>query len=75
LSRPYLAAKIDRAIRRQAANRTRLDQRSFMQEILFAASAREVGATVITECGWFHADWSARRYRVCTALAPTPAAA
>ena len=33
----------------QAANRTRLAQRSFMQDILIAASAREVGATIITE--------------------------
>ena len=44
-----LAAKIDRGVRRQAANRTRLTQRSFMQDILIAASAREVGATIITE--------------------------
>lgn len=44
-----LAAKIDRSIRRQAANRTRLEQRSFMHDILIAASAREIGATIITE--------------------------
>ena len=44
-----LAAKIDRGIRRQASNRTRLGQRSFMQDILIAASAREMGATIITE--------------------------
>ncbi|MGI8508322.1 MAG: type II toxin-antitoxin system VapC family toxin [Gemmatimonadaceae bacterium] len=44
-----LAATVDRAIRRQPANRTRLAQRSFMQDILIAASAREIGATIITE--------------------------
>ena len=44
-----LASKIDRGIRRQAANRTRLDRRSFMQDILIAATAREVGATIISE--------------------------
>jgi predicted nucleic acid-binding protein len=44
-----LAAKIDRGIRRLAANHTRLAQRSFMQDILIAASAREVGATIVTE--------------------------
>jgi predicted nucleic acid-binding protein len=44
-----LAVRIDRGIRRQAANRTRLGQRSFMQDILIAASAREIGATIITE--------------------------
>ena len=44
-----LAAKIDQRIRRQSANRTRLEHRSFMQDILIAASAREVGATIITE--------------------------
>ena len=44
-----LAAKIDRGIRARAANRAKLDQRSFLQDILIAASAREVGATIITE--------------------------
>jgi predicted nucleic acid-binding protein len=44
-----LAATIDRGIRRQAANRTRLEQRSFMHDMLIAASAREIGATIITE--------------------------
>ena len=44
-----LAAKIDRGIRRQAANRTWLERRSSMQDILIAATAREVGATIITE--------------------------
>jgi predicted nucleic acid-binding protein len=43
------AAKIDRGVRRQAANCAQLAQRSFMQDILIAASAREVGATIITE--------------------------
>jgi predicted nucleic acid-binding protein len=44
-----LVAKIDRGIRARAVNRTKLDQRSFLQDILIAASAREVGATIITE--------------------------
>lgn len=43
-----LAATIDRGIRVRAANRTKLGQRSFMQDILIAASAREIGATIIT---------------------------
>lgn len=43
------AAKIDRGIRIRLANRTKLEQRSFMQDILIAASAREVGATIISE--------------------------
>lgn len=44
-----LAAKIDRGLRARPANRTKLDQRSFMQDILIAASAREIGATIITD--------------------------
>jgi predicted nucleic acid-binding protein len=44
-----LAAKIDRGLRAKAAHRTKLAQRSFMQDILIAASAREIGATIITE--------------------------
>jgi predicted nucleic acid-binding protein len=44
-----LGAKIDRALRRQPSNRTRLAQRSFMHDILIAASAREIGATIVTE--------------------------
>jgi len=44
-----LAATVDRRIRRQASNRLRLQQRSFMHDILIAASAREIGATIITE--------------------------
>jgi predicted nucleic acid-binding protein len=44
-----LASRIDRGIRRQPASRTRLNQRSFMQDILIAATAREVGATIISE--------------------------
>jgi len=42
-------ASIDRGLRRQAANRTRLEQRSFMHDMLIAATAREIGATIITE--------------------------
>lgn len=44
-----LVARIDRGIRRQAASRTRLAQRSFLHDMLIAASARELGATIITE--------------------------
>jgi len=44
-----LAATIDRGLRRYAAHRTRLAQRSFMHDMLIAATAREVGATIITE--------------------------
>ena len=44
-----LAAKIDRGLRARPAHRSRLEQRSFMHDILIAASAREVGATIITE--------------------------
>lgn len=43
-----LAAKADRALRRQPSNRTRLAQRSFMHDVLIAASAREIGATIVT---------------------------
>ena len=44
-----LVAQIDRGIRRQPARRTRLVQRSFLHDMLIAASAREVGATIVTE--------------------------
>src|SRR5438445_11541503 len=42
------AAQIDRGLRRDIANGTKLVQRSFFHDILVAASAREVGATIIT---------------------------
>jgi predicted nucleic acid-binding protein len=44
-----LVARIDRGIRLQRAQRTRLGQRSFLQDMLIAASAREIGATIVTE--------------------------
>ena len=44
-----LTAHVDRRLRRHAANRTRLEQRSFLHDLLIAASAREIGATIITE--------------------------
>lgn len=44
-----LAASVDRGLRARPANRPRLALRSFLQDILIAASAREVGATIITE--------------------------
>jgi predicted nucleic acid-binding protein len=43
-----LATKIDRRLRRTSANRNRLARRSFFQDILIAAAAREAGATIIT---------------------------
>lgn len=43
-----LATAIDRRLRRSARTRKRLEQRSFFHDILIAASAREVGATIIT---------------------------
>jgi predicted nucleic acid-binding protein len=42
------ATAIDRRMRRRPDLRGRLDQRSFFQDILIAASARDLGATVIT---------------------------
>jgi len=44
-----LATKTDRGLRARPANRSRLAQRSFQQDILIAASAREAGAIIITE--------------------------
>ena len=44
-----LVARIDRRLRAKAANRTKLAQRSFLQDLLISASARELGATIITE--------------------------
>ena len=43
-----LVARLDQSLRRRAATRTRLEQRSFLHDMLIAASAREVGATIIT---------------------------
>jgi predicted nucleic acid-binding protein len=42
------ASAIDRKMRRREALRGRLQQRSFFQDLLIAASARELGATIIT---------------------------
>lgn len=44
-----LVARIDQSLRKRAANRSRLEQRSFLHDMLIAATAREVGATVVTE--------------------------
>jgi predicted nucleic acid-binding protein len=43
-----LATAIDRRLRRRPAERARLAERSFFHDILIAASAREVGATIVT---------------------------
>lgn len=42
-------ARIDQALRKRAAHRSRLEQRSFLHDMLIAATARELGATVITD--------------------------
>jgi len=42
------ATAVDRRLRRRAALRTLLQQRSFFHDLLIAASARELGATVVT---------------------------
>lgn len=42
------ATAIDRRLRHSPAARPRLEQRSFFHDILIAASAREVGATIVT---------------------------
>ena len=44
-----LTTRIDRSLRKRPANRARLEQRSFMHDMLIAATAREVGATIITD--------------------------
>jgi predicted nucleic acid-binding protein len=44
-----LVARVDQALRKRAAHRARLEQRSFLQDMLIAATARELGATVVTE--------------------------
>ena len=43
-----LATAIDRRLRARPTIRGRLAERSFFQDILIAASARELGATIIT---------------------------
>lgn len=43
-----LATAIDRRLRARPAIRARLAERSFFQDILIAASARELGATIVT---------------------------
>ena len=44
-----LVARVDQTLRRRPTNRTRLEQRSFLHDMLIAATARELGATVITD--------------------------
>jgi predicted nucleic acid-binding protein len=43
-----LATAIDRGLRTRPTIRPRLAERSFFQDILIAASARELGATIVT---------------------------
>ena len=43
-----LASTIDRRLRRQLPGRSRLAHRAFFHDILIAASARELGATIVT---------------------------
>jgi predicted nucleic acid-binding protein len=42
-------ARIDHSLRKRPAQRSRLEQRSFLHDMLIAATARELGATVITD--------------------------
>ncbi len=44
-----LAARLDRRLRRRAALTSRLRSRSFGNDLLIAASARELGAMILTE--------------------------
>lgn len=44
-----LVARLDQTLRTQAATRSRLELRSFLHDMLIAATARELGATVITD--------------------------
>ena len=44
-----LAARLDRRLRRRAALTSRLRSRSFGNDLLIAASARELGAVILTE--------------------------
>ena len=43
-----LAASVDRRLRRKRTYQERLSQRSFFNDILISASARDLGATIIT---------------------------
>lgn len=43
-----VATAIDRRLRSRVGTRSRLEQRSFFHDILIAATARELGATIIT---------------------------
>lgn len=43
-----VATAVDRRLRSRVGTRSRLEQRSFFQDILIAATARELGATIIT---------------------------
>ena len=68
-----LVTRIDRRLRARAANRTKLAQRSFLQDLLIAASARECGATIVTEN---RADFALlARHADITFVAPWPPAA
>lgn len=44
-----LAGRTDRRLRRRAALASKLKTRSFANDLLIAASARELGATILTE--------------------------
>ena len=43
-----LAVAADRRLRARPAARSRLEQRAFVHDILIAATAREIGAAIIT---------------------------
>lgn len=44
-----LVTRVDRSLRKRPANRSRLDQRSFLHDMLIAATVRELGATLVTD--------------------------
>lgn len=44
-----VVARVDQTLRKRAQNRSRLEQRSFLHDMLIAATARELGATVVTD--------------------------
>lgn len=44
-----LAARLDRRLRRRAASTSKLRSRSFGNDLLIAASARELGAVILTK--------------------------
>lgn len=44
-----LVVRLDQSLRKRSANRSRLEQRSFLHDMLIAATARELGATVVTD--------------------------